>query len=175
MEKREKNIQLSLLMEMTIKEKTCTKCKRTLPISDFYETGRCSGGIGAYFSQCKKCTAAYNKTQLKNKLINNKRYQRKTKLQAFKKISIDGIPRCSLCGFGDDLDLLHVDHINDDGARDLMKSGKRRRLGIATYQEIKKMTKEDAMKKYQILCPIHNWAKRLGVDGRKYRVIRKDG
>lgn len=155
----------------TITEKTCTKCGRTLPISEFYKTKRCSGGLGSYFSRCKKCVAEYNKANLRQKVENTKKHIKRVKKKAYLILSKNGIPQCAICGFFGDIDFLQIDHIKDDGSKDLMKCG-RRRTGYETYNKIIQMLPEEARLKYQLLCPIHNWAKRLGIDGRKYAVIR---
>ena len=130
--------------------KTCRKCNRILPISEFYSIRT---------SYCKKC---------ERKLC--KDYDRRKKLKVFQKLSGDETPKCAVCGFSDDIRFLQIDHINDDGNRDLTSWG-RRYKGNEMYRKIFKMSKEDAKEKYQVLCAFHNWAKRFGKTGEEYKVI----
>jgi len=108
---------------------------------------------------CKKCDRR-----------RGRKYDDIKKLKAYQKLSTDGIPKCSVCGFSDDIRFLQIDHINDDGNRDLTSWG-RRYKGIKIYSKILKMSKEEAKEKYQVLCAFHNWAKRFGKTGEEYKVI----
>ena len=155
---------------MQIEERTCTDCRRTLPISEFYKKGRGHGGASSYFSKCKSCVS---KNDLKNRAKiyeSHKRYRVKKRLDALMYLSPDGMPKCAVCGFRADLNYLQIDHINDNGAKDKLNCG-RRRLGYETCNKILKMKREDARNEYQILCPLHNWAKRLGIGGEQYAVV----
>ena len=155
---------------MQIRERTCTECGRTLPRSDFYKKKRGHGGPSSYFSKCKSCVA---KKDLKNRAIiyeYHKSYRDKKRLEALLYLSPDGVPKCAVCDFKGELNYLHIDHINDNGAKDKLNCG-RRRLGYETCIKVLKMNQEDARKEYQILCPLHNWAKRLGIRGEQYAVV----
>jgi len=108
---------------------------------------------------CKKC---------KNQLC--KKSEDKIKLKALQKLSRDGFPRCLVCGFSDDIRFLQIDHIKNDGNKDLTSGGKRYK-GKDIYRKILNMPIEEARSKYQVLCAFHNWAKRFGKTGAEYKVI----
>ena len=100
----------------------------------------------------------------------NIEYKNRIKTKAFKKLSIDGIPKCAVCGFSDDIRFLQIDHIKNDGYKDLTSWGGRYKAS-SVCRKILKMPKKEAIKKYQVLCAFHNWAKRFGKIGEEYKVI----
>jgi len=155
---------------MKIKEKTCTQCGLTLPVSEFYKKGRGHGGASSYFSNCKSCVTKKDIENRAKIYEYHKKYRDNKRIEALMYLSPDGIPKCTVCGFRGDLDFLHIDHINDNGAEDKLSCGMRR-IGYETCNKLLKMSKVDARNEYQILCPIHNWAKRLGIRGEQYAVV----
>ena len=123
-----------------------------------------------YFRKFKG--SKYGREHLCKKCINqiSKQSEDKIKLKALKKLSIDETPKCSICGFSEDIRFLQIDHIKNDGNKDLISLG-RRYKGKYIYRKILKMPVEEAKSKYQILCAFHNWAKRFGKTGEEYKVI----
>lgn len=64
--------------------------------------------------------------------------------------------RCNHCGI-DDIDVLSIDHVNNNGEIDNM--GTYRRRGLPIYQRIRRLNYPDD---YQVLCFNCNWKKHLG-------------
>lgn len=64
--------------------------------------------------------------------------------------------KCNCCG-EDMLKFLAIDHVNNDGYKDLMPSGKRR-TGRNLWSKIKR---DNFPKIYQLLCSNCNWGKRV--------------
>ena len=64
-------------------------------------------------------------------------------------------PECSQCRVRD-IDILSIDHIHGNGAKERRQIGNTR-----IYQKILGMTAEQARLEYQILCRNHNWKKHI--------------
>ena len=156
--------------------KICTKCGRTLPLTEFH---RKSTGKNGRDSKCKKCklveykeyyhkkreeylktdAAYYQKNKERLSIYYKKRYKgyivrdRSLRLDVLKKIN----PKldCKECGI-DDIRVLVIDHIKNDGYKE------RREMNYSSfYRKILKMSAEEISEKYQILCRNCNWIRRL--------------
>ena len=78
------------------------------------------------------------------------------KLEVLSHYSPDGILRCTFCEIVD-IDMLTLDHVNDDGCKDRHPSGKRRG-GVTMYQHIKALGFPPG---YQTLCANHQLKKEI--------------
>lgn len=148
--------------------KKCNKCKRILTENDFHKN----------YKVCKECTNKYNREYRRKNLQKvretDKKRRERVKLDALKLLSQSDKPFCKVCGFDDELGLLQVDHINNDGFNDKGSWG-RRRKGSHMYAKILRMSPNEARKKYRTLCVFHNWARRYGKTGEEYSVVVVDG
>lgn len=152
--------------------KICPRCKRELPAEAFYK--RRGGQLSAY---CKDCSKAYSREWGKNRpprrphqtTEQRLKYLRTLRFNALIHLSPDGVPKCAVCGFDDDLRLLQIDHIHNNGAEERRKLGSR--SSECVYVKLLKMSVEEARKEYQVLCALHNWAKRYGITGEEYKII----
>ena len=147
--------------------KKCSGCGSFLHRNEFNK---------GYFAKgkCKACVNKYNKAYRQKNLlklrIREKELRFEKKVKALSKLDINGIPKCDICGFKDNIRLLQVDHINNDGSADLTNHGIRRKSNTV-YQKILGMDVKDARMKYRILCVFHNWARRYGKTAEQYKVI----
>lgn len=156
--------------------KTCTKCKRELPLDSFCKDKNRKDGLNPWCRDCRKKHYAdnrerflgyarkyrethreqkneyYRKNREKRNKI-NKNFNLKLKLEVFHKLS-DPI-KCAHCSITD-VRVLCVDHINNNGREE------RRRLHtLGVYRKIVKMPLEKAREEYQVLCRNCNWIKLL--------------
>lgn len=147
--------------------KICPKCKRTLNENDFHKG----------YNVCKECTNRYSREYRKKNLQKVRQTDRKrrerVKLEALKVLSQNDKPFCEVCGFNDELDLLQVDHINNDGFKDKVSWGGRRKGGHM-YAKILRLSPEEARKRYRVLCFFHNWTRRYGKTGEEFSVVVVD-
>ncbi len=130
--------------------KTCTVCKRELPLTDFYKRARSHDGIDY---SCKSCVnerrrlwASKNASKLKQ---HSEKYRLRRRDEAMDYLG----GRVCTCGYSD-VRALTIDHING-------LEGNPRQQGIKIHNEILNMTETDAREKYQVLCWNCNWIKRM--------------
>lgn len=143
--------------------KTCKGCGRTLPLSDFYNHGpshNSKDGTPSKRSKCKKC---HNKATAE--FVGRRR--KELRLMVLKKLCPNGI-KCFVCGFSDDIRFLQIDHVKGGGYEERKERG----ADTQFHRAILKMTDEEAREKYQILCILHNWARRYGITGEEYIIIK---
>lgn len=92
-----------------VTERTCTKCKRTLPIEEYY------WARGAPFSWCKEC----EKKRVSKWQENNREKAREYRNTSTKRLRDQVLEayggKCKCCGEAEPVFLV-VDHINNDGA-----------------------------------------------------------
>jgi hypothetical protein len=115
--------------------------------------------LARYHSNKETMRRYQNEWRAKNKArINaqNKKANDDLKLEVLSHYSPDGILRCSFCEVTD-IDILTLDHVNDDGAQDKHASGKRRG-GIMLYQHVRALGFPEG---YQTLCANHNLKKEI--------------
>ena len=122
-------------------------CKVIFPLNKkyFYHNRNQSGG---FQYECKKCHYISNKKcpSFQNKEEEYQKMRRKI-LEFYSAIP----PKCSKCGC-DIYEVLELDHINNDGA----KERKWRKNSTSFYYWIKKNNFPD---KYQVLCKNCSWLK----------------
>ena len=151
--------------------KICPRCKRELPDEAFYK--RRGGQLSAY---CKVCSKAYSREWGKNRPPRGPhqtheqrlKYRKTLRYNALVHISPDGTPKCMVCGFQEDPRLLQIDHIKNNGGKERKRLG---RSAEIVYRKILKMPVKEARREYQVLCVLHNWAKRYGITGKKYKIV----
>lgn len=103
----------------------CTKCGDQLTLGRYY---------------CPRCTVTQAQAA--------KRYRKNQRLKV-----IDAYGgRCQVCGI-DDLDVLQLDHVHNDGARDRQKT--------PYYAMLNNIIAKQFPDSYQILCANCNWKKRF--------------
>ena len=77
----------------------------------------------------------------------NRKYNQRLKIETFSHYGIV----CSICGL-DDIDMLHLDHINDDGYKERKEIGN----GVKMYTHLRRLNWPAG---YQVLCANHNFKK----------------
>lgn len=138
--------------------KTCTKCGRQFPLSNFYKHHSCKHGVT---SQCKECIDDRNRkwrqehpdkwSAITGKY--NKKIRKKTKNECLKYIS-GGVVCCARCGFTD-IRALQIDHIHGGGS----KENKKFHTTYDFHKYILSLSENVVKNKYQILCANCNWIK----------------
>lgn len=148
-----------------MKNKTCSSCKKLLPVNCFYSAKKHRSGDG-YQYECKKCTSTRlcewrqkdfkknpEKWRLKYKNWRDKNIDRARELQRNKrhKLKLDVLksyggekPECACCG-ENQIEFLTIDHKNNDGAE------QRRNLG-GTNGVYVWLRKNKYPKGFQVLC-----------------------
>lgn len=94
----------------------------------------------------------YANSPFEHKLTNKIEVQR-VRLKTLEHIKYPAV--CERCGESNFL-VLTIDHINNDGQEERKKHST-----IQTWRRILKMKKNDARKRYQVLCRNCNWLKRI--------------
>lgn len=90
--------------------------------------------------------------------IRKKDYNAEVKTEVLTHYGPDGKLQCAWPGCDiTDLDMLSLDHINNDGARE-RKYAARGGGGVATYHRVRKLNYPIG---YQTLCHNHQWKKEL--------------
>jgi len=152
--------------------KRCSMCRQLKPLSAFHRSTRY--GRSSYCKECKKKYSKqhYNDEDVKNRYKNVYRQKQKMKIhnlrvEAMRRIAIDGRPKCLICGI-DDIETLEIDHINDDGIKD-----RRNKISQSKYyNKLLNMPIDILRENYGILCILHNQLKRYGIMGEHYKVIK---
>jgi hypothetical protein len=101
----------------------------------------------------KKLWRAKNKDKLKSL---GKMYRENIKMEALKHYSPS--LQCVRCGIAD-IDVLCIDHINEDGAKQRFQSG--RRTGFSVYYWLRDNNYPEG---FQVLCMNCNWKKHLEME-----------
>lgn len=122
--------------------KKCPMCKEWKPLIEFGKNKGKPHGIHHY---CKICAR-----------IKGRATEQRIKKRAFEYLG--GI-KCVKCGF-DDIRALQIDHIKGGGKKEYHGSENSIGYGKHFYYHILKMDKDDAIRKYQVLCANCNWIKR---------------
>lgn len=97
-------------------QKTCIKCKKDLPLSEFNISGRKRDGSEKRHSYCKKCFSEYSKDKYLENIDSARRRSREGKLKR-QNIARRFIMRylvgkkCMDCGYDNSL-ALQFDHVN---------------------------------------------------------------
>lgn len=104
-----------------VTEKTCAKCRRVLPLTEFHRSSLRLDGLGLY---CKPCMRAYNRDYVKRNPEANAARARKSRIKRYYGITWeqrDGMVadqggRCAICRnpFASSKDT-HVDHCHATG------------------------------------------------------------
>ena len=154
-------------------EKRCSRCKAWKLRCEFYAlaiTSRNPSGLSVACKECEKereperkkrwydahkseCRASW--TQRNRQSKRNIRNQAMASLgnrcanPGCRHLNFDGTLGC------DEVDILHVDHIRDDGNAERKTLGDSRRI----YRII--LTDPNAKSTYQLLCPTCNWRKEI--------------
>jgi len=139
--------------------RTCRICGKEAHIFDELDLFVTSNNGSKYnkLRLCKECQIKDRKKYLKTekgarrRRQSRNRYDDRTRIKILTKLH-DPI-ECKHC-FMDDIRLLCIDHIHDNG------NTERRKLSSNQIQrKILKMSAEDARKEYQLLCRNCNWLK----------------
>ena len=132
-----------------IEQKTCTKCKSTFPIDDFYKIKDNNYHRSSY---CKYCHVKRVKewrdadpANNQKSIDNSRRYQLCLKKEVFKYYG----NICACCG-EKELVFLAIDHINGDG-----RKHRRKIEGSSLWSWLKN---NDFPNGYRVLCHNCNWA-----------------
>lgn len=109
-----------------VKTKRCSKCRKLLPVKKFYICRR-----NGLYSWCKDCQSQrrkeYYTSHKKEENTRNNIWYNFHKVEAFCHYSPPGNPRivkCAYCG-KTDINLLVLDHVNNDGWKLYRKDGSR--------------------------------------------------
>ena len=118
--------------------KICKDCKEEKEISYFYRLNRRKGN--EFCSRCKECE--------------NKRTRKRRQTIREKTINLysNGKNCCNNCGI-DDIRVLAIDHINNDGAKD--------RADMINHEQWMVSLLENPRDDIQILCHNCNWLKHI--------------
>ena len=127
---------------MIEQERICTKCGH--PFWAQKPDGQVRGTKKWYY--CNDCRKELQQQH-------DRAYVQRTRLKALKCIS--DIVACISCG-EEDLQVLQIDHIHNDGATDRIKHG----TGQKLYLHIIRSPQEEIRERYQILCANCNMRKR---------------
>ncbi len=103
--------------------KQCSKCKKTLPVTDFVRRKFSPSGNWGYTSHCKPCRNAKSKADWADGKIRDKIYQRKfgINLQQYEQMLDEQGGKCAICGtdkpmgHGAKYGRLSVDHCHTTG------------------------------------------------------------
>jgi len=167
-------------------KKRCYKCERDLPLEDFGNNRSKPDGKSTECRKCKsdqdkeyrrrnkgKCQQKARAYYLANKEsiikkscdwarenpvehnIRCNKIKKKLKLETFAEYCDDAV-RCRNCG-EDDIDILTIDHVNDNGAEHRREIGLAGRGGYPFYQWLKNNSYPDG---FQVLCYNCNFRKR---------------
>lgn len=147
----------------------CKKCQRDKYIKNrekilkkqnkYYKDNRenCLKSKKIYYEENKDEISKFRRNKYKEKpeeyLIRNMKDREKIRFNALKYLSDP--PQCKNCGVNNFL-VLTIDHINNDGNEE-RKTIRPNKL----WEIIPTMPKEEALKKYQVLCRNCNWEKKL--------------
>ena len=125
----------------------CRTCGQIKPRSDFYTN---TNSNTRRSKDCKHCYCiSEHKRYRKHRLAYHQQYYKTFRLEVLNTYG----GRCTRCGESD-LDLLVIDHINNDGAKE-----RKRFHASSFYRNIK--AQGFPKDKYQILCLSCNWKKHL--------------
>jgi hypothetical protein len=170
--------------------KICIQCKQELPIDQFsFCRSRKRPRSERRNSRCRACMRLYmnERQKLHGKEIYQhliekygrqyftdaaKKNRRELRRKAIEILNPNEKPHCKICGFVDDTpeyNILQIDHINNNGYEERKNN---KGYTLILYRKIIKMVPEDALKEYQTLCPAHNWLKRIGIEGKNYKLIK---
>ncbi len=113
---------------------------------------------GRYEDHTKEYSLRYRKEH--KEFLQQQREQARVEVLSY--YSAAGYPTCACCGIID-VDILTIDHINDDGNKQRKELGWRG-SGIPFYNYLKE---HDYPPGYQVLCQNCNWKKRIqSIEGR---------
>ena len=131
--------------------KTCCKCRRDLPISEFYRHRKYADGLQLY---CKRCNNEVNKKSYYNHLT-TRRAAHRTHHASLRQDALAAYGNvCACCGETQEL-FLSIDHIDGGGTKH-RKEVSRGKGGHHFYQWLKSA---DYPSEFQTLCYNCNWGK----------------
>lgn len=105
---------------MATKMKTCAKCEKQKPLSDFHKQ---EGGRYGLQSECKKCKHKYRKIYLiKNKDNVNKQRRKRGDKHKKQLIAYKG-GKCQICGYNDCIAALDFHHVKREKKFDIGRGG----------------------------------------------------
>ncbi len=150
---------------MAESSKTCTKCKKTLPVSLFHKNSKskvncqpqckwcCSDSHRERYQKDKKRILEQSASYYRANTDKRKAYHKKLRSNKKEQVYSHYGKTCVCCGETETA-FLTIDHINNDGA------AHRREINAASiYDHIIKESYPDT---FQVLCVNCNWAKSRG-------------
>lgn len=148
--------------------KICTRCKENKSKSEFFKDCTKKDGLTPQCKTCKMIRCSEYIKSPRGKEANKKykestkgkkvhyEYTSRVKNKVLTHYSLCGFPRCSSPGCGiTDIDMLCIDHINDNGNIHRKELGKG---GSVLYQWLVQNKYPDG---YQVLCFNHNMKKEI--------------
>lgn len=136
--------------------KTCLRCHRDLPVTEFYERRSRRNG---HQSRCKSCQKDMVRQQRDNPeflartLAYHRYYGSAIRLEVLR--AYGGDPPCCACCGERELVFLALDHVRNNGAADRQLIGDSHRI-------FRWLRRQGFPPGYQVLCHNCNWAKRMG-------------
>ena len=147
--------------------KTCSKCKETKPLDQFYHCKEAKDGRHSYCKPCNNTVTkewqnghrAQTREYLKNWRRANPEQRREIDRRRRRKRRLEVLSaygnHCVCCGETIKV-FLDIDHINNDGATH------RQKIGSGSYGFYVWLKRYDYPEGFQILCRNCNWAKAKG-------------
>ncbi len=145
-------------MQITLeKEKKCSRCKKTLPVSNFHKDKHNKDGFYLFCKECRKFyslnywnTMKYDAEFRRESIKRCKKYDDNIKLDVFKHYS-NGKIECAICKC-DDYRVLNIDHIGGGGLKERRKQNLD---GGAVF--FRWLIKNNYPEGYRVLCRNCNW------------------
>lgn len=141
-------------MDIAIGMKLCNECRKTHPISMFYNDKSRKDGLYPYCKPCdkKRCLTFYNNSPARRAKVS----ARTKELQKYRKqaaVKYYG-GKCACCGELESV-FLTIDHINNDGAEH------RRQTNGAARNIYRWLEANDYPEGFQVLCMNCNFGKHM--------------
>lgn len=137
-------------------QKTCPRCRRDLPITEFYQRRSRPNGRHSHCKSCQKDAVRQQREDpefMARTLAHHRWYGYAIRMEVLRAYGGDP-PRCACCGEQEPV-FLALDHVHNDGAVDRQLIGESHRI-------FRWLRRNGFPPGYQVLCHNCNWAKRMG-------------